>query len=183
MHEWLSELASWAWARHHNVLSWYVRPLFFLPFCFFAYRRSPRGLVLTLLALATSMAWFPAPADPDPAVLRMLQVERDYLLGEWTAAKVGMSLLVPLIVAAVTAALWRRSFGWALVVINAAFLFKIGWTFFYDTEGSGAQAHLRAVVIGMVLVDVALVAAARWHAGAARARMGRPTTTGTAGGP
>jgi hypothetical protein len=162
MQEWLTELASWAWARHHNVLSWYIRPVFFLPFCFFAYRRSWAGITATLVALATSMAWFPAPANPDPAVIQMLQVERDYLLGEWTAAKVAMSLLVPLIFFGVAAALWRRSFGWALLVINAAFLVKIAWTFFYDAEGAGAQAHLQAVVIGMVLVNVVLVAAARW---------------------
>jgi hypothetical protein len=41
MDEWLPELASWAWARHHNILSWYVRPLFFLPFCFFALPAQP----------------------------------------------------------------------------------------------------------------------------------------------
>jgi hypothetical protein len=163
MQEWLTELASWAWARHHNVLSWYIRPLFFLPFCFFAYRRSWPGIVSTLVALATSMAWFPAPTDPDPAVIQMLQVERNYLLGEWTAAKVAMSLLVPLIFFGLAAALWRRSFGWALVVINAAFLFKIAWTFFYDSEGTGAKAHLQAVLIGMALVNIVLVAAARWR--------------------
>ena len=27
------EFAAWAWARHHNELSWYIRPLFLLPFC------------------------------------------------------------------------------------------------------------------------------------------------------
>ena len=67
MQEWLTELASWAWARHHNVLSWYIRPVFFLPFCFFAYRRSWAGILATLVALATSMAWFPAPTNPDPS--------------------------------------------------------------------------------------------------------------------
>ena len=66
MADWLADLASWAWARHHNVLSWYVRPLFFLPFCYFAYKRSLFGMVLTLVALATSMAWFPA-TDTEPA--------------------------------------------------------------------------------------------------------------------
>ena len=65
MAEFLADVASWAWARHHNVLSWYVRPLFFLPFCWFAYRRSATGMALTLVALATSMAWFPAPTHPD----------------------------------------------------------------------------------------------------------------------
>lgn len=37
------------------------RALFFLPFCFFAYRRSLWDIVLTILALVTSMFWFPAP--------------------------------------------------------------------------------------------------------------------------
>jgi hypothetical protein len=64
MAEFLADVASWAWARHHNVLSWYVRPLFFLPFCWFAYRRSATGMALTLVALATSMAWFPARRTP-----------------------------------------------------------------------------------------------------------------------
>jgi hypothetical protein len=34
--EHLNDFLSWVWARHHNELSWYVRPLFLLPFCFFA---------------------------------------------------------------------------------------------------------------------------------------------------
>ena len=34
------EFTAWAWERHHNILSWYIRPLFLLPFCYFAYRRS-----------------------------------------------------------------------------------------------------------------------------------------------
>lgn len=62
----------WAWERHHNPLSWYIRPLFWLPFAFFAYRRSALGMVLTLLALATSMFWFPPPAHVDPQISRFL---------------------------------------------------------------------------------------------------------------
>src|SRR5215210_5284361 len=60
------EFVAWAWGRHHNVLSWYIRPLFFLPFCFFAYKRSLSGMIVTLVALATSMFWFPAPERTDP---------------------------------------------------------------------------------------------------------------------
>ncbi len=51
----LQEFLQWAWARHHNPLSWYIRPLFLLPFCYFAYKRSMWGIALTLLALATSI--------------------------------------------------------------------------------------------------------------------------------
>lgn len=32
-----------SWERHHNVLSWYMRPLFILPLAYFAYRRSLFG--------------------------------------------------------------------------------------------------------------------------------------------
>src|ERR687893_1582467 len=93
--EWVNDLVAWAWARHHNILSWYIRPLFLLPFCFFADRRSLLGIALTLVALTTSMAWFPAPSNPSPAVIEMLNAERDYLLGPWNAAKVVASLMIP----------------------------------------------------------------------------------------
>ena len=36
----LDEFGAWAWERHHNVLSWYIRVLFLLPFCYFAYKRA-----------------------------------------------------------------------------------------------------------------------------------------------
>jgi hypothetical protein len=161
VNEWLAELASWAWDRHHNILSWYIRPLFLLPFCWFAWRRSATGIAVTLLALLTSMAWFPAPATPDPAVVQMLRVEQEYLLGGWTPGKVAVALLVPLAFVAIGAALWRRSLGWALVVINAAVLFKIAWTFVVDGERDGALAHLPAALLGLAVVDAALVVAAR----------------------
>ena len=158
--DWLNELAAWAWARHHNILSWYIRPLFLLPFCFFAYRRSLLGIALTLVALATSMAWFPAPASPSPAVIEMLDAERDYLFGPWNAAKVFASLLIPATFTALALAFWRRSLIWGLVVINGAVLFKIGWT--YAVSGTaGANAHLVPALAGLVLVNALVIAAAR----------------------
>ena len=56
------EFLNWAWARHHNPLSWYIRPLFILPFCYFVYQKSVRGMALTVVAVTSSMFWFPAPA-------------------------------------------------------------------------------------------------------------------------
>ncbi len=88
-----NEFIAWAWERHHNVLSWYIRPLFFLPFCYFAYRRSLFGITLTLVALATSIFWFPAPETPSPAVIEMLASEEAYLTADWTLWKVFIALL------------------------------------------------------------------------------------------
>jgi hypothetical protein len=150
------EFVAWAWARHHNVLSWYVRPLFLLPFCFFAYRRNLWGIVLTLLALATSMFWFPAPEHAGPAVNEMLKAEREYLTSNWTLWKVLIALLVPLAFAALGVAFWKRSFVWGLVVINVAILFKIGWTFVFSTE-AGAMSHLPAALLGLVFCDALIL--------------------------
>jgi hypothetical protein len=158
--EWIDELAAWAWNRHHNVLSWYIRPLFLLPFCWFAHRRSPLGIVATLVALATSMAWFPAPTTPDPAVVAMLDAERGYLLGPWTAGKVLISLLVPATFTALAVAFWRRSLRWGLVVVNGAVLFKIGWTYAVG-DTTAANAHLVPALVGLTVTDALLVVAAR----------------------
>jgi len=108
------------------------------------------------------MAWFPAPSEPAPAVIEMLRVEQEYLLGEWTIWKIAVALLVPVIFGALAAALWRRSLGWALVVINGAVLFKIAWTFFFDGEGTGALAHLPTALVGLAVVDAVLVGAGLW---------------------
>ena len=146
------EFVAWAWARHHNILSWYIRPLFFLPFCYFAYRRSLWGIVLTLIALATSMFWFPVPENPSSAVNEMLASEREYLTTDWTLWKVSIALLVPLTFAALGLAFWRRSLLWGLAVVNGAILFKIAWTFLFGTE-AGAMSHLPAAVLGLVVCD------------------------------
>jgi hypothetical protein len=165
------EFVAWAWTRHHNVLSWYVRPLFFLPFCFFAYRRSLFGIVLTLLALATSMFWFPAPEHTGPAVNEMLASEREYLTANWTAWKILVALMVPLTFGALGLAFWKRSLVWGLAVVNAAILFKIAWTFLFSTQ-AGAMSHLPAAVLGLVVCDALILYVIRRMR--ARSSHGRP---------
>ena len=107
----------------------------------------------------SSIAWFPAPSTPDPAVIEMLRVEQEYLLGGWTIGKVATALLIPLVFVGIGAALWRRSLAWALVVINAAVLFKIAWTFVFDGGAEGALAHLPTALIGLAVVDAVLIVA------------------------
>ena len=165
------EFVAWAWARHHNVLSWYVRPLFILPFCYFAYKRSLLGIVITLLALVTSMFWFPVHENSSPAVNEMLASEREYLTTDWTLWKVSIALLVPLTFAALGLAFWKRSLVWGLAVVNAAILFKIAWTFLFSTE-AGALSHLPAAVLGLALCDAIILYVIRRMR--ARASYGRP---------
>jgi hypothetical protein len=85
-------------------------------------------------------------------VNEMLRAEREYLTANWTLWKVLIVLLVPLSVAASGVAFWKRSLVWGLVVINAAVLFKIGWTFLLSTE-AGAMSHLPAALLGLVIIE------------------------------
>jgi hypothetical protein len=152
----IDEVGAWAWERHHNILSWYIRPLFFLPFCYFAYKRSLFGMVLTLVALATSMAWFPASETTSPAVVEMLAAEKAYFAAGWPLWKVLLALVVPISFAALGLAFWKRSLVWGLVVINGAILIKTGWTFVVSTE-AGAMSHLPAAVLGLAVLNAVVL--------------------------
>ncbi len=164
--ELLDAFLSWAWARHHNVLSWYIRPLLLLPFCYFAYRRSVKGIALTLLALATSMFWFPEAEQPDPEVLEFLAAEKEYLTGDWTLAKALMSLLVPASLAALALASWTRSLFYGLAVINAIMLTKIAWSFYYG--GDSGRALLPPALVGVAICDAVILYVAYRMRGKAR---------------
>ena len=150
------EFAAWAWARHHNELSWYIRVLFVLPFCYFAYKRSLWGIVLTVVALSTSMFWFPAPERVDPRAAEFLAVEREYLTSGWPLWKVMLALLVPISFAALAVAFWKRSLVWGLAVINAMVLVKIVWSFYFGDE-SGGLTLLPSALAGLAVCDAVIL--------------------------
>ena len=152
----IDEFAAWVWARHHNELSWYIRPLFLLPFCYFAYKRSLLGIVLTVVALATSMFWFPAPEQADPRAAEFLAVEKEYLTGDWTLWKVMLALVVPISFAALAVAFWKRSLVWGLAVINTMVLTKIVWSFYFGDE-SGGLTLLPSALAGLAICDAAIL--------------------------
>jgi hypothetical protein len=157
--ETLDGFLSWAWERHHNVLSWYIRPLFLLPLAYFAYRRSLSGIVLTLVAIATSMFWFPAPERVDPRVEAFLAFEREWLTGEWTTEKMVLALTVPLIVGVLCLAFWKRSLAWGLVIINAIAVMKMVWGVI-DGAGSG-WVMLGPALSGLLICNAVVLYAAR----------------------
>jgi hypothetical protein len=152
----INEFVGWAWERHHNVLSWYIRPLFLLPFCYFAYRRSLWGITLTIVALATSMFWFPAPAQADPRAVEFLAVEREYLTSDWTLWRVLLALLVPIGFSALALAFWRRSLVWGLMVVNAMVLVKLVWSFYFGAT-SGGLTLLPSALLGLAVCDAVIV--------------------------
>ena len=134
----LGDFLNWAWARHHNPLSWYIRPLFVLPFCYFAYKKNWWGMGLTVLAVLSSMFWFPEPATIDPQATAFLAMERQYLMGPWTAGKIAMTALVPAWFIACAWACWRRSWIAGFVLICAGAVLKVIWSFYFGGESGWA---------------------------------------------
>lgn len=139
----------WAFERHHNVLSWYVRPLFLIPFCFFAYRRSWAGILGTLFALLTSMCWFPAPVAVSESVREFLAMEIEWLTGTWTAPKILMSLLVPASLFALGLAFWKRNLWFGLTVVVLIAVAKLTWSVAFG--GEAGWSILAPAAVGLVV--------------------------------
>ena len=158
--ELLSDFLSWVWDRHHNELSWYVRPLFLLPFCYFAYRRSVWGIVVTLLVFPTSLFWFPAPENSSSRVEGYLAWERQFLTEGSIAARVALVLLVLGFFVALVAAFWKRSWLWGLAVLNVGTLLKVIWSLAFG--GAAGWASLAPSLFTLAVTDAAIVLAARW---------------------
>lgn len=158
--EFLNDFLAWAWARHHNILSWYIRPLFIVPFIYFAYRRSWKGMILTVVALATSMFWFPAPEVVDPAVEQFLTAEREYLTGAWTIQKILLTLVIPVFFVLLGLAFWKRSWLPGVAVINLAALGKVAWS--VAEGGQSGWAVLIPALIGLIICNLAVYFGVRY---------------------
>jgi hypothetical protein len=148
--EMLGDFLNWAWARHENQLSWYIRPLFILPFCYFVYKKNVWGMALTVVAVTSSMFWFPAPATPDPRAAAFLALERQYVGGPWTLGRIVMTALVPIWFVALAWSVRRRSWLGAAIVIGAGTLLKVSWSF--RLAGDTAWVILPPVALGTAVV-------------------------------
>ncbi|MBU5484194.1 hypothetical protein KQI86_07615 [Clostridium sp. MSJ-11] len=139
----------WAYERHQNQLSWYLRPLFLIPFCYFAYKRSWAGIFGTIFLLLTSMFWFPRPEVVSEQVKQFLEMEKEYLSGVWGSAKILMSLLIPVSFIALGVAFWKRSLWFGLSVVVFMAVAKMIWSVAFGGE-AGKSIFIPAI-IGLVI--------------------------------
>lgn len=147
---------NWAYERHQNQLSWYIRPLFLIPFCYFAFRRSWSGILGTMFLLLTSMFWFPKPDIVSEQVKQFLNMEKEYLSGNWGIAKILMSSLVPISLTALGVAFWKRSLWLGLSVIVFIAVAKMTWSVAFggDAGKSIFVPAIAGLVICIILVYV-----------------------------
>jgi len=136
---------NWVFDRHHNQLSWFIRPIFLIPFCFFAYRRSWAGISIVIFCLFTSMFWFEKPQTVDDRVKLFLQFEKDWLYGDWGIQKVLLISTVPISFIALGLSFWKRSLIMGLGVVVLMATGKILWGIFSAGE-SGKSIIIPALV-------------------------------------
>lgn len=140
---------NWAYGRHQNQLSWYFRPLFLIPFCYFAYKRSWAGIIGTILLLLTSMFWFPKPEVVGPQVKQFLEMEMEYLYGSWNLAKLLMTMLIPISFTALGVAFWKRSLWFGLTVVVFMAVAKMIWSVAFG--GDAGKSIFSPALIGLVI--------------------------------
>lgn len=143
----------WAFKRHHNILSWYIRPIFIIPIVIFALKKSLTGVFASIFALFTSMFWFPIPAESSPQVLSFLAFEMEYLKGAWTVPKILMSLAVPIFFFMLILAAWKRNWKSILGVVIGAAVLKVIWSVVFS--GEVGLSILKPAILGLIICIVA----------------------------
>jgi hypothetical protein len=98
------------------------------------------------------MFWFPKHTIVDPQVEEFLEMEIDYLFGEWNLIKIALSLLVPITMFALAYAFWKHSWKYGILVINLIAIFKVLWSL-YAGDGSGVSLVLPAFV-GLIICNL-----------------------------
>ena len=143
----MESLLEWMWDRHHNILSWYIRPLFILPYCYFAYQRKLRYVLLTLAILPTTLFWFPAPEQPSAKVIEYLAWERDFLLtgALWTRAS--FVCLVVLFLWLLALAFWKRNIWYGALIVNIGTGVKVVWSMYFGGDVGSASLLPAAVTL------------------------------------
>ena len=132
------ELLDWAWARHHNEWSWYIRPLIIIAFCVAAWCRSSGLVILSAAFFPLSAVVFPAPDTPKEFVVNFLAAERELLESLTSLELFGFTAAVVIFLTLLAVCLWKRSFWIGVLVANAGGALKLavslylwgetGWT-------------------------------------------------------
>lgn len=135
----------WVWERHHNILSWYIRPLFLLPYCYFSFYRNVKGIVVTLLLFPTSLFWFPKPENPSEKVIQYLAWEYDFITQGDVLEQYVLAILVIVFLYLLALAFWRRSLLYGLLVLNIGTCLKIMWSIYF-ADSVGYAAILPSVI-------------------------------------
>ncbi|MDN3241392.1 hypothetical protein [Glycomyces tritici] len=159
--ELVTEFFEWAWPRHLNPISWYIRPLFFIPIALFAWRRQGWWMSLSIVAMLSSFFWFPEPAEVDPAAQAILDMEAElFAQPSWqTVISLGT---IPIFLGGLVWAFWRHSIGIGLWVVNVGVAYKAAWVW-VNTDFAGFMHVVPIYAIALLVINALTIGFAKWR--------------------
>ena len=146
---------NWAFNRHHNKWSWYIRPLFLIPFSYFAYKRNIFGVSIVIFLLLTSMFWFSAPEVLEKQVEEFLLFEKEWLQSKWSFTKLISLLAIPISLFLLALAFWKRSLYLGLAVIILMIIGKVIWSL--QNAGASSFAIILPAIIGLMSCVILII--------------------------
>ena len=149
-----NDFFEWTFARHRNILSWYIRPLFIIPIVLGAFKKSYTMIFASIFCLFTSMFWFSEPAKVDENVIEFLKFEKVYLTTSWTADKVFVVVAVILFFAFLIYTTWNRKWKWLLFVIVISALFKVVHSVIFS--GNSGLSIVKPAILGVIICALAI---------------------------
>lgn len=144
----------WVFTRHQNPWSWYIRPLFLIPFCYFAYKHSWSGVSITVFCLFTSMFWFNQPNVVSEQVKTFLAFEKEWLAGSWTVSKLFLACTIPISFFLLGLAFWKRSLLLGISVLIMMATGKMIWS--VQNAGDSGKSIFVPAIVGLTLCIVIL---------------------------
>lgn len=142
-------MLDWAFQRHLNPLSWYIRPIFLIILAYFAYKRSWKGLIATFVLMMSSMVWFPAPETINPQMQTVLEFEK-MLLSDPVSA-IATLIFMMIFVVLIGAAFWRHSLKLGIIIINITLIGKVVLSLLLT--GEDGWAPLGNTIFGLILIN------------------------------
>ena len=144
----------WAFQRHRNILSWYIRPLFIIPIIWSAYKKRFSGISISIFGLFTSMFWFPKPNITNPEIVKFLNFEANYLKSGWTMDKIALFFTVIIFFIFIIVSTWTKNWKLLLLILIATAILKIFNS--YLLTGNSALSMLKPAVAGLIICMIAV---------------------------
>ncbi|MBM7583549.1 cbb3-type cytochrome oxidase subunit 3 [Bacillus pakistanensis] len=143
------EILEWAFRRHLNPLSWYIRPVFLVVLAYFAYKHHRKGLLITFLLMMSSMVWFPPPETINGQMQAVLDME-EKLLSNPVSAVITITFMMVFVVT-IGMAFWKHSLTLGLLVMNVTLIGKVALSLLFT--GENGWAPLGNTIFGLLLVN------------------------------
>lgn len=119
-------IGEWIWLRHRHPFSWYSRPLFIIPACYFAYRRRLLLVIGFMVLLLCSLFWFPSPEVVPESFVAYLDWEKQLFFTNKSILP--LTLLIFFVSGFLFSwfmAFWNRNYWLGLILINVSTILKI----------------------------------------------------------